>query len=106
MDIPDRLITLQQNADAEYAKLAGLLGEEREAQWKRWYEAAVEIQAAVTAHAQETGTPRNQTGSWFAHGRAHGGGSEGGISRRSTVVIKKLHDMGLRSEHAYTAAVI
>lgn len=60
VDIPDRLITLQQNADTEYAKLAGLLGEEREAQWKRWYEAAVEIQAAVTAHAQETGTPRNQ----------------------------------------------
>ncbi|MEU7550660.1 hypothetical protein [Streptomyces sparsogenes] len=60
MEIPDRLIDLQMTADAEYAKLAGLLGEEREAQWKRWYEAAVEIQAAVTAHAQETGTPRNQ----------------------------------------------
>ncbi|WP_238545465.1 MULTISPECIES: hypothetical protein [Streptomyces] len=60
MDIPDRLITLQQNADAERAKLTGLDGDEREAQWKRWYEAAVEIQAAVTAHAQETGTPRGQ----------------------------------------------
>ncbi|MDX3229816.1 hypothetical protein [Streptomyces sp. ME19-01-6] len=60
MDIPDRLITLQRNADAERAKLAGLIGDEREAQWKRWYEAAVEIQAAVTAHARETGTPRNQ----------------------------------------------
>ncbi|ADI10029.1 hypothetical protein SBI_06909 [Streptomyces bingchenggensis BCW-1] len=60
VDIPDRLITLQQNADAERAKLTGLDGDEREAQWKRWYEAAVEIQAAVTAHAQETGTPRGQ----------------------------------------------
>ncbi|MES4905910.1 MULTISPECIES: hypothetical protein [unclassified Streptomyces] len=60
MDIPDRLITLQRNADAERARLTGLDGEEREAQWKRWYEAAVEIQAAVTAHAQETGAPRGQ----------------------------------------------
>ncbi|MGO4758223.1 hypothetical protein AB4212_58090 [Streptomyces sp. 2MCAF27] len=60
VDIPDRLITLQQTADDERAKLTGLDDDEREAQWKRWYEAAVEIQAAVTAHAQETGTPRGR----------------------------------------------
>ncbi|NUS88868.1 MAG: hypothetical protein HOY75_40770 [Streptomyces sp.] len=60
VDIPDRLITLQQTADDERAKLTGLDGDEREAQWKRWYEAAVEIQAAVTAHAQETDTPRGR----------------------------------------------
>ncbi|MFI7315131.1 hypothetical protein [Streptomyces hygroscopicus] len=61
MDIPDRLIELQKTADDEHAKLAGLLGEEREAQWKRWHEAAVEIQAAVTAHAQENGLNRFET---------------------------------------------
>lgn len=60
VEIPDRLIDLQKTADAEQAKLAGLIGAERDAQWKRWFDAAVEIQAAVTAHAQETGTPRGQ----------------------------------------------
>ncbi|MEU8723506.1 hypothetical protein [Streptomyces antimycoticus] len=60
MDIPDRLIELQTAADAEHAKLRGLDGDEHAAQWKRWRDAAVESQAAVTEHAQETGTPRNQ----------------------------------------------
>ncbi|WP_086859651.1 hypothetical protein [Streptomyces milbemycinicus] len=60
MDIPDRLLDLQKAADAERAKLAGLDGDEHAAQWKRWYDAAVEIQTAVTEHAQETGTPRYQ----------------------------------------------
>lgn len=60
VDIPDRLISLQQNADAERAKLSGLIGDEWEAQWKHWYEAAVESQAALTAHAQETDTPRGK----------------------------------------------
>ncbi|MEU5032250.1 hypothetical protein [Streptomyces milbemycinicus] len=60
MDIPDRLIDLQQTADDERAKLAGLGGDEHAAQWARWYDAAVASQAAVTAHAQETDTPRNQ----------------------------------------------
>ncbi|MEE4598207.1 hypothetical protein V2J94_41300 [Streptomyces sp. DSM 41524] len=60
MDIPDRLIELQQTADAEHAKLTGLDGEERAAQWQRWFKAAEASQAAVTEHAQETGTPRNQ----------------------------------------------
>lgn len=60
VDIPDRLITLQQDADDERAKLTGLDGDEREAQWTRWFEAAAKSQAAVTEHAKETGTPRNQ----------------------------------------------
>ncbi|OMI33558.1 hypothetical protein [Streptomyces sparsogenes] len=55
MDIPDRLSSLRQIADAEYAKLAGLIGDEHEAQWKRWRDAAIESQAAVTEHAKEAG---------------------------------------------------
>ncbi|MFI0820493.1 hypothetical protein ACH4TX_30990 [Streptomyces sp. NPDC021098] len=58
MDIPDRLIALQQAADAEQAKLPGLVDAERETQWKHWYEAAVTVQAAVTDHAKETGLSR------------------------------------------------
>lgn len=60
MDIPDRLITLQQAADAEHAKLAGLSDAERETQWKHWYEAAVTVQAAVTDHAREAGLSRSE----------------------------------------------
>lgn len=51
VDIPDRLIELQQAADAEHAKLSGLDGEERAAQWKRWFAAAEASQAAVIEHA-------------------------------------------------------
>ncbi|MFE5159628.1 hypothetical protein ACFRNT_14130 [Streptomyces sp. NPDC056697] len=60
MDIPDRLIELQTAADAERDKLTGLDGDERADQWQRWFEAAATIQAAVTEHAQKTGTPRGQ----------------------------------------------
>ncbi|MEV5770068.1 hypothetical protein AB0L49_02190 [Streptomyces antimycoticus] len=60
MDIPDRLIELQQAADAERDKLTGLDGQERADQWQRWFEAAAVSQAAVTEHAQKTGTPRGQ----------------------------------------------
>ncbi|RNG17951.1 hypothetical protein EEJ42_28605 [Streptomyces botrytidirepellens] len=58
VDIPDRLIALQQAADSEHAKLAGLADAERETQWKHWYEAAVTVQAAVTDHAREAGLSR------------------------------------------------
>ncbi|MFJ1994121.1 hypothetical protein [Streptomyces asiaticus] len=51
MDIPDRLIELQQTADAEHAKLSGLDGDERAAQWKRWFAAAEASQSAVIEHA-------------------------------------------------------
>ncbi|MCG0284443.1 hypothetical protein [Streptomyces sp. PSAA01] len=60
MDIPDRLIELQQAADAERDKLTGLDGQERADQWQRWFEAAAVSQAAVTEHAQQAGTPRGQ----------------------------------------------
>lgn len=58
VDIPDRLIALQQAADAEHAKLPGLVDAERETQWKHWYEAAATVQAAVTEHAKEAGLSR------------------------------------------------
>ncbi|MEU1805825.1 hypothetical protein [Streptomyces sp. NPDC019937] len=58
MDIPDRLIELQQTADDERAELTGLDGDEHAAQWPRWRDAAVKIQAAVTEHAQEAGLNR------------------------------------------------
>lgn len=60
MDIPDRLITLQQAADDEHAKLRGLDGDEHAAQWKRWRDAAVTVQAAVTEHAKEAGLNRSE----------------------------------------------
>ncbi|MEU5031828.1 hypothetical protein [Streptomyces milbemycinicus] len=51
MDIPDRLLPLQQAADAERAKLAGLVDDERDAQWKRWFDAAAKIQARSLGEA-------------------------------------------------------
>ncbi|MEU1945665.1 hypothetical protein ABZ554_25360 [Streptomyces sp. NPDC020125] len=60
MDIPDRLIELQQAADNERDKLTGLDGQERADQWQRRFEAAAPSQAAVTEHAQKTDTPRGQ----------------------------------------------
>lgn len=38
----------------------GLDEEERAAQWQRWYDAAADFQAAVTAHAEATGQPRHE----------------------------------------------
>lgn len=35
VDIPDRIIDLQKAADAEYAELTRLIGDEHDAQWKR-----------------------------------------------------------------------
>ncbi|MEU0844823.1 hypothetical protein ABZ370_35865 [Streptomyces sp. NPDC005962] len=58
MDIPDRIIALQQAADAEHAKLAGLPDADHQIQWKHWYDAAVTVQAAVTEHAREAGLSR------------------------------------------------
>lgn len=50
-DIPDELIKLEQAAEEEREKLAGLDGEEYGAQWKAWRTAAGVFQAAVTEHA-------------------------------------------------------
>ncbi|WP_234334558.1 hypothetical protein [Streptomyces sp. NRRL B-1347] len=59
-DISDDLIMLERSAEEERAKLAGLDGEEHAAQWRRWYDASVTFQAAVTAYAKETGQARNE----------------------------------------------
>ncbi|MEU6996665.1 hypothetical protein ABZ953_39210 [Streptomyces sp. NPDC046465] len=59
-DITDELIMLERSAEEERARLAGLDGEEYAAQWRRWGDAAERFQAAVTAHATETGQPRHE----------------------------------------------
>ncbi|MGA4846589.1 hypothetical protein ACOBQB_10080 [Streptomyces sp. G5(2025)] len=59
-DISDELIKLERSAEETRAKLAGLVGEEYQAQWHSWYEAAAAFQAAVTAHAKATGQPRHE----------------------------------------------
>ncbi|MFF8431791.1 hypothetical protein ACF07Y_43055 [Streptomyces sp. NPDC016566] len=52
-DIPESLIELERTAETERARLAGLSGEDYDAQWRRWREAAEASQAAITAHAEE-----------------------------------------------------
>jgi len=53
VDIPDSLVKLQTAADTEHSKLDGLNCEERAAQWRNWFKAAADSQAAVTQHASE-----------------------------------------------------
>ncbi len=50
-DIPDDLIKLERSAESERARLAGLVGEEYDTQWKAWRTAAEDFQAAVTEYA-------------------------------------------------------
>ncbi|MBM7167499.1 hypothetical protein JQK87_03525 [Streptomyces sp. G44] len=50
----------ERSAEEARAQLAGLAGEEYQAQWRSWYEAAAVFQAAVTAHAKTTGQPRHE----------------------------------------------
>lgn len=50
-DIPDELIALERSAEEARAKLAGLDGDEYEAQWRAWRGAAEVFQAAVTEYA-------------------------------------------------------
>jgi len=50
-DIPDELIKLERSSEDARQQLAGLVGEEYEAQWKAWRTAAGAFQASVTAHA-------------------------------------------------------
>ncbi|MEU9921897.1 hypothetical protein AB0H51_11470 [Streptomyces griseoluteus] len=50
-DLPDTLIALQRAAETARARLAGLTGDEYDAQWRAWREAAAEFQAAVTDYA-------------------------------------------------------
>lgn len=58
VDIPDELIKLERSAEDERANLAGLAGDEYDAQWTRWREASETAQAAVTAHAEASGENR------------------------------------------------
>ncbi|MEU5533724.1 hypothetical protein [Streptomyces sp. NPDC020362] len=57
-DVPENLIELERVAEQERARLAGLTGEEYEAQWRRWRAASEAVRAAVDAHAAETGVGR------------------------------------------------
>lgn len=58
MDIPDDLIALERAAEDQRARLAGLDGEEFEAQRLAWREAAAAAQAAITDHATAKGASR------------------------------------------------
>ncbi|MCZ0210676.1 hypothetical protein OZK63_35350 [Streptomyces sp. UMAF16] len=50
-EIPDELITLERSAEQERARLAGLTGDDYDAQLCRWREASAAFQSAVTEHA-------------------------------------------------------
>ncbi|WP_329528534.1 hypothetical protein [Streptomyces sp. NBC_01462] len=54
-DIPDDLIKLECAAQTARAKLAGLTGDEYDAQWEAWRTAAEKFQAAVTEYAKQEG---------------------------------------------------
>nr|WTB12164.1 hypothetical protein OG546_50315 [Streptomyces antimycoticus] len=58
----DELIDLQKSADAAYAGLAGLAGDEHRARWEQWRVAAERVQAAVTEHATSAGLNRYEVG--------------------------------------------
>jgi uncharacterized protein YukE len=58
-DIPDELVRLERSAEAERAKLAGLCGEEYDAQWQAWRRAAETFQAAVTEQSAREGMSRH-----------------------------------------------
>ncbi|WP_063735635.1 hypothetical protein [Streptomyces sp. RTd22] len=77
MDIPDRLIALQQTADDERAKLTGLDGDEHSAQWRRWFDAAATVQAAVTDHAREAGLSRSELEAAVKRAVRHPSGGDG-----------------------------
>ncbi|MEU1309534.1 hypothetical protein ABZ419_11650 [Streptomyces cinnamoneus] len=51
LNIPDSLIDLQRASDAAREGLAGLSGNEWDAQWRTWRDAAGRAQEAITEHA-------------------------------------------------------
>lgn len=53
-DIPDELIKLERSAEEERAKLAGLTGDDYDAQRRRWRKASEAAQAAITKHAEDS----------------------------------------------------
>ncbi|KOV60536.1 hypothetical protein ADK64_30705 [Streptomyces sp. MMG1121] len=52
------MIKLERSAEEERAKLAGLTGDEYDAQLRRWRQASDAVQAAITAHAAATEASR------------------------------------------------
>ncbi|CAL9327291.1 hypothetical protein [Streptomyces sp. enrichment culture] len=50
-EIPDELISLERSAEKERARLAGLTGDDYDAQLCRWREASAAFHTAVTVHA-------------------------------------------------------
>ncbi|MFJ8054932.1 hypothetical protein [Streptomyces sp. NPDC096142] len=54
----ERLIPLERAAEEARARLAGLIGDEYDAQWKAWRLASETVQAAITEHAAESGENR------------------------------------------------
>ncbi|MFI1327080.1 MULTISPECIES: hypothetical protein [Streptomyces] len=57
MDVPQDLISLERAAEEQRARLAGLDGEDFEAQQRAWQEAARAAQAAIADHAKVSGRP-------------------------------------------------
>ncbi|MEU5002121.1 hypothetical protein [Streptomyces sp. NPDC021622] len=57
-DVSDELIKDERSAEEERAKLAGLMDEEYEAQWRRWREASALAHSPITEHATATGQNR------------------------------------------------
>ena len=57
-EIPDDLVQLERSAEEARARLAGLAGDEYDAQWRRWRKASEDAQAAITAAAEESGENR------------------------------------------------
>ncbi|GGZ02823.1 hypothetical protein GCM10010300_53500 [Streptomyces olivaceoviridis] len=57
-DIPDELVNLERSCEAERARLAGLCGEEYDAQWRAWRGATEAFQAALSAYAAREGVSR------------------------------------------------
>ncbi|MFF5532888.1 hypothetical protein ACFY71_10425 [Streptomyces cinerochromogenes] len=58
-DIPDELVKLERSAEAERARLAGLCGDEYDAQWQAWRRASEAFQAAVTEQSAREGMSRH-----------------------------------------------
>ncbi|MCZ0210689.1 hypothetical protein OZK63_35420 [Streptomyces sp. UMAF16] len=57
-EIPDELISLEHSAEQERVRLAGLTGDDYDAQLRRWRTASAAFQAAATEHAASAETSR------------------------------------------------
>ncbi|GHE12611.1 hypothetical protein [Streptomyces alanosinicus] len=57
-EVPDELIKLERSAEEERAKLAGLTGDEYDAQLRHWRDASEAVQGAIAMHAEATKASR------------------------------------------------